>query len=174
MVKSNSVKQINEFIEDIECGLFNKINEHIISDTTEKIKCLENIREYIKKLGDEWFWEINKELIRDAFTRYSIKIEANSSSFDDIESRREDAIAFFNTLWQWAQLGVPVDFTEAMKDVISTFEKKNPERFIKTEEAVQQEQQAGAWQIEQPWQVVDPAAQLTGDVAQWKQLLAWV
>jgi len=32
--------------------------------------------------------------LRDAVTRYSIKIEANSSSFDDLESRREDVIAF--------------------------------------------------------------------------------
>jgi hypothetical protein len=36
--------------------------------------------------------------------RYDIKIEANSSSFDDIESRREDAIAFFNVLIQGASM----------------------------------------------------------------------
>lgn len=126
----------------------------------------------IKKLGDEWFWEINKELLRDAFTRYSIKVEVNSSSFDDVESRREDSIGFFNTLIQWANAWVPVDFTEALKDVIWTFEKKNPDRFIKKQEQIQQEQVSG----QLPWteQPTNPSAELTGQVAQWKQLTAWL
>jgi len=126
----------------------------------------------IKKLWDEWFWEINKELLRDAFTRYSIKVEVNSSSFDDLESRREDSIGFFNTLALGAQAWVPIDFTEAMKDVIWTFEKKNPERFIKTPEAVQAEQPA-PWEL--PWeeQPENPAAALTEKVAQWG-ITTWV
>jgi len=74
-------------------------------------------------------------------------VEVNSSSFDDVESRREDAIGFFNTLIQGANVGVPIDFTEAMKDVIHTFEKRDPDRFIKPQEQVAEEQQAAA-QIE--------------------------
>jgi len=121
----------------------------------------------IKKLWDTWFWEINKELLRDAFTRYSIKVEVNSSSFDDVESRREDAIGFFNTLALWAQAGVPIDFTEALKDVINTFEKKNPDRFIKPPQEVQAEQWQSPEQL--PWtkQPENQASALTEAVAKW-------
>ena len=117
----------------------------------------------IKKQWTEWFWEINKELLRDAMNRYDIKIEANSSSFDDIESRREDAIAFFNVLIQGASMWVPVNFQEAMKDVIWTFEKRDPEKYFQAQQAPQQ----GAWWWQMPWmppQATD-AAQLTEMVA---------
>ena len=125
----------------------------------------------IKKLWDEWFWEINKELLRDAFNKYSIKVEVNSSSFDDIESRREDAIAFFNMLIQWANTWVPVDFTEALKDIIWTFEKKDPDRFIKAPEVA--EWAKIAWRVEWTEWEVSEAAELTEAVAQW-WITAWL
>jgi hypothetical protein len=50
----------------------------------------------IKKSGEEWFWEINKEALKDAIQRFEIKVEAGSTSFETIESRRDDAIAKFN------------------------------------------------------------------------------
>ena len=126
----------------------------------------------IKKLWDEWFWEINKELLRDAFTRYSIKIEANSSSFDSIETKREDAIAMFNLLAQSGQMWVPVDFTEVTKDILSTFEKKSPDTYIKSDEVVQQEQKRAA-QMEWQEQTENPAATLTEEVAKWA-ITSWV
>lgn len=88
----------------------------------------------IKKLGDAGYWEANKELFKDAITRYSIKVEVNSSSYDDIESRREDAIAFGNIMGLALQQGVPVDMPEVYKDIISTFEKKDVNRFIKPQD----------------------------------------
>ena len=125
----------------------------------------------IKKQGTSKFWEVNKELLRDAFNRYEIKVEVNSSSFDDIESRREDSIAFFNMLSQWASMWVPVDFTEAMKDIIWTFEKRDINKFIKTPEKVEQEQMIAQAEnpemIEWPeweWQETEAAA-LTQEVA---------
>ena len=45
----------------------------------------------LKRIDDGKFFRINKEAFRDALERYDIKIEANSSSFDDVESRRDDA-----------------------------------------------------------------------------------
>lgn len=149
---------IDELRKHFEEGL-EKLAYKLLEATFENME--DNI--VIKKQGKTGFWEINKELLRDAFTRYDIKVEVNSSSFDDIESRRDEAIGFFNTLMQWAQAGVPVDFTEAMKEVISTFEKRNPDRFIQ-EQPMQPQQ--GAWgEIKWPEQQANPAAALTEAVA---------
>lgn len=125
----------------------------------------------IKKLDDEWFWEINKELLRDAITRYSIKVEVNSSSYDDIESRRENEIAFFNILSQAAQAGVPINFKESVTDVIGTFEKKDPSRFIFSDEELAEQQSAA--QIEQPEKENIDAVSLTEEVAKWG-ITTWV
>ena len=156
--ESNTV--IDELRKHFEEGL-QKLAYKLLEVTFENME--DNI--VIKKLDDDGFWEINKELLRDAFTRYSIKVEVNSSSFDELETRREDAIAFFNTMLQSANAGVPVDFTEATKDVIATFEKRDPERFIKAPQQVQAEQ--GTPQaLDQPEQQETPAAALTQEVAQ--------
>lgn len=154
--ESNTV--IDELRKHFEEGL-ERLSYKLLESTFENMK--DNI--VIKKLWDEGFWEINKELLRDAFTRYSIKVEVNSSSYDDVESRREDAIGFFNTLVLGANAGVPVDFTEAMKEVIHTFEKRDPDRFIKPAAQVAEEQKAQSL----PWeeQVDNPAATLTEEVA---------
>lgn len=50
----------------------------------------------IKKLQDEGFWQVNKEVFRDVLRRYAIRVEVGSSSFDTEEQRREDAIARWN------------------------------------------------------------------------------
>ncbi len=151
---------IDELRKHFEEGM-ERLSYKLLETTFENME--DNI--VIKKLDDEWFWEINKELLRDAFNRYSIKIEANSSSFDDIENRREDAIGFFNTMIQWANAWVPIDFTEAMKDVINTFEKKDPDRFIKPKEVVAEEKIAG--QLPGEEQPPTDAAALTEEVAKW-------
>lgn len=58
----------------------------------------ENIEEnlVIKKIGDDGFWEMNKEAIVDAIKKYEIRVEIGSSSMDSIEDRRDDTIAKFN------------------------------------------------------------------------------
>lgn len=157
--ESNTV--IDELRKHFEEGL-ERLAYKLLESTFENMD--DNI--VIKKLDDEGFWEINKELLRDAFNRYSIKVEANSSSFDDVESRREDAIGFFNTMLQGAQAGVPVDMTESLKDVIGTFEKKDVDRFIKKEVAPTEEWTGWSpidWpQPDQSW-----ASELTEAVAKW-------
>ena len=122
----------------------------------------------VKRLGDEWYWQLNKEMFKDALRRYSIKIEAGSSSFDSIEQRREDAIAFFNMLTQAQQLWVPVNLVEWFKDVISTFEKKDADKFIS-----QEQQPMWMWgynPLQAPEQQSTNAQQVTQAVAGWKQL----
>lgn len=163
--ESNTV--IDELRKHFEEGL-ERLAYKLLETTFENME--DNI--VIKKLWDEWFWEVNKELLRDAFNRYSIKVEVNSSSFDDVESRREDAIGFFNTLSLWAQSWVPVDLTEWLKDVIHTFEKRDPDRFIKSDTQIQEEQQQ-AQQL--PWeeQNLNPSAALTEEVAK-GSVTTWV
>jgi len=121
----------------------------------------------IKKLGDAWYWEMNKELFRDAITRYSIKIEVNSSSYDDIESRREDAIAFGNIMWLALQQWVPVNMPEVYKDIINTFEKKDINRFIKPEWVESMVWNLWWWTIPAPIPWQNPTASLTEAVAKW-------
>jgi len=161
--ENNSV--IDELRKHFEEWL-EKLAYKLLQATFENME--ENI--VIKKLWQEGFWEINKELLRDALNRYDIKVEVNSSSFDDIDSRREDAIAFFNVMMQWAQAWVPVNFTEAMKDVINTFEKRDPDRYIAQAAPVQ----AGAGaEIAQPEVSPSGAAALTEAVAKW-WVTAWL
>ncbi len=150
---------IDELRKHFEEGL-ERLSYKLLEATFENME--DNI--VIKKLWDEGYWEIKKELLRDAFARYSIKIEVNSSSFDDVESRREDAIGFFNTLVLWAQAWVPVNFEEGLRDVINTFEKKDPDRLIKPAQEVEAEAQQ-AQQLEGAEQAENPAAALTESVA---------
>lgn len=144
-----------------------KLAYKLIETTYENME--DNI--IIKKLDDSWFWEMNRELLKDAFNRYSIKVEVNSSSFDDIENRREDAIAFFNILMQWANSWVQVDFTEALKDVIWTFEKRDINKYIKQTNPLdwlgEQLKQMNWWQMSWQSQKTSWPALLTEQVAKW-------
>lgn len=79
-----------------------------------------NIR--VKKKDWSGFREVNKEAFKNALSKYDIRIEAWSSSFDSVEQRRDDAIARMNLALQVAQAGVPVDLKSAYENVMSTFE----------------------------------------------------
>ena len=130
----------------------------------------------LKKLGADEYWEMNKEVLRNAITRYTIKVEVGSSSFDDIENRRRDAMAFFNMLMQAKQAGANVEIDGAVKDTIETFEKRDASKFIKAPDVMALAGQlpplppSGTGnmppqQVDQA-QAANPAAQLTQDVAQ--------
>lgn len=80
----------------------------------------ENIR--VKKVWEEGFREINKEAMKDALEKYSIKVESWSSSYDNIENRRADAIARMNLAMQMHQAGLPVNLKEQYIEVMETFE----------------------------------------------------
>lgn len=168
--ESNSV--IDEVRKHFEHGL-ERLAYKLLQTTFENME--DNI--VIKKLGDDGFWEINKELLRDAITRYTIRVEVNSSSYTDLESRREDAIALFNSALSASQAGVPVDLQEIWKDVAYTFEKKDLGRYIKPPKmqdiaaelsgGAQGGQPQGGGQPLPPYppQGLPPAAELTEQVA---------
>lgn len=92
----------------------------------------ENMEDNIvfKKQGTQEYWEANKEVLRDAIQKYAIRVEVNSSSFDYIENRRDEAMALYNTLLQAKQGGEPVNTTEALKELLSAFEKADPNKYI--------------------------------------------
>lgn len=164
--ESNSV--IDEVRKHFEQGL-QRLAYKLLQSTFENME--ENI--VFKKMGKEGYWEMNKELLRDAITKYSIKVEVNSSSFDDIESRREDALAFFNLAQSAAAAGVQVNLVEAFKEVLNTFEKKDVNKFIQPpnlqELAAPITSAPGfgsrAVPVEQPALPTTPAARLTEAIA---------
>ena len=122
----------------------------------------------IKKSGKSGYWEMNKEAMKDAISRYDIKIETASSAHDNMADRRDDAIAKYNLWLQAMGAWVPVDMTELFKDVLWQFEVTDTNRFIKDP---QMEQLMGWWQwgwnpLEAPqWQWLPWAADLTTQVA---------
>jgi hypothetical protein len=127
----------------------------------------------IKDMSTGDFWEINKELFTDAEFRYLIRIEANSSSFDSLETRREDAIAKANIGLQALQAGLSVDLEALYKDVFKSFEGTDPEKLFgeKKDEAKEGAEQAQMAQpIEAPQQIEDPAeaqnAEIFGGIGQ--------
>lgn len=97
----------------------------------------QNIR--VKKVGEDGFREINKEAIKDAVERYEIKIEAWSSSYDSIESRRSDAIAVWNIWMQAMQAWLPVNLKEQYERIMNTFE------WIDTSKLFEEVQQQPQW-----------------------------
>lgn len=129
----------------------------------------------IKKMDGEWFWELNKELMRDALKRYDIKVEANSSSYDTIEQRREDAIAMYNILQQAAQNGVPVDLEAGLREVLSTFEKKDIDKFFQKQNIMQQVMpQVGGWWLPELWMAAPTSAEATTQAVAWGSLTSAV
>ena len=169
--ESNSV--IDEIRKHFEEWL-QKLAYKLLQSTFENMK--NNI--VIKKTWDKWFWEINKELLRDAINRYSIKVEVNSSSYDSIENRREDAIAFYNILLTAKQVWLPVNLEEWLKEVISSFEKKDINKFIMQPQQQQIDpmsmfKQQWQWQPLKEWETKKQSPeQLTQDVALWN--ITWI
>lgn len=86
----------------------------------------------LKKIGAESWWDLNKKTLEDAVTKYSIKVETGSSTYDDIENRRKDAMAWWNFLSQAQQAGQQVNFKTALEDIGATFEKKDVSKYLQT------------------------------------------
>lgn len=65
----------------------------------------ENMDTNIYFKGAKKFWTLHKEAFADALRRFDIRVEANSSSSVDVESRRADAIAKKNIAGEAIKLG---------------------------------------------------------------------
>jgi|GEM_PF-2945570 len=82
--------------------------------------------------GEKKYWTLHKEAFGDALRRFDIKVEANSSSSADVESRRADAIAKKNIALEAMQAGAmpPEGAKEAFKDIMRTFEGVNVDKMF--------------------------------------------
>ena len=118
---------------------------------------------------------------RDAFgespIKYNIEVQMNSSSFEDVESKREDALAMLQVLTQAKQMEVPVKLNAGVKKVLESFERVNPDDLIEDQMVTDLEAILG--QMEQPQRApsinpekqtpkqsgLDNPEQLTSDVA---------
>lgn len=126
----------------------------------------------IKSTKSGEFLKMNKDVLQDALKRYDIRIETNSSAFDDIENRRADAIALKNLSIEAANAWVNVDLQKVFKKIYSTFEAFDPDDIIKD----RPENEAIAWsQGNIPrWQKAETnrppttPAELTSAVAGWQ------
>lgn len=159
---------INEVRKNFEKGLESIAHKLLIETFNNMDKNL-----IIKKSDDSGYWDLNKEALKDAVQKYRIKIEANSSTFDSIEDRRDDAIAKLNIGMQLAQAGVPVDLEALWRNIFQSFEDTNPDRYFKQPDMM-------TWMMgQQPWLPGSPgtiqsppnrpwpAEQLTEAVAKW-------
>lgn len=127
----------------------------------------------IKKIDGEGFLEINKEALRDAVERYEIDIEAGSSAYDDVETKRNEAIAIKNILIEAANAGANVDLDEALKRILSTFEAINPDDVIKPklDLAIEPEALGQGWEA---WLLPPTTPEgLTEEVAKWA-ITEWI
>lgn len=121
----------------------------------------------IKKIDSEWFLEINKEALKDAVERYEIGVEAGSSSFDEVETKRDEAIAIKNILIELKNAGANVDLDEAWRKILRSFE------WINADEIIKKQLDLGlGWEWIAQWGTagaVDPTTPewLTEEVAKW-------
>lgn len=157
--ESNSV--IDEVRKHFEQGL-ERLAYKLLQSTFENLEG--NI--VFKKTGTDEYWQLNAAALEDAVKKYQIKVEVNSSSFDDIESRREDALAFYNIMLQGFQAGVVTKpaLQEALKEIVKTFEKKDVEKYISMQDLDTMLQGQGK-PLEQPEQKPKSAETLTKAVA---------
>jgi hypothetical protein len=117
----------------------------------------------IKKSDDTGFWEVNKEMFRNAIERFDIQIEIDSSSLEGPANRSQQAIALMNILMNAQKMGVNVNTEEGVKDVIRTMEGMKPEKYI-LPPAPAMGQMVGGSPIAAPVSNPSEAAQTTQDV----------
>lgn len=85
----------------------------------------------IKKSDGKWFIYINKELFKDALKKFNIKVEVWSTSWDNKQSKRDDAATMTNMAMSYAQAWVPVDLEYFAKQNFSLFDAIDQNKVIK-------------------------------------------
>lgn len=93
---------------------------------------------------DDTFYEMNKEAIRDAESKYAIEFEAGSTSTDTTEERRNDAIAQWNIWLQAAKAGVSVNLDSLYEKLQGTFPWADKKELFKQQAML-------PWLAPQPW-----------------------
>ena len=77
------------------------------------------------------FTSIDKEVLKDAISNFSVKVEAGSTTKYTSEGRAQAAINIANTAAQFKAMGVNIDMEKVFKDILrDSFQKNNPEEYI--------------------------------------------
>lgn len=175
--ESNTVMdEIRKHLEEWLSRLWYKL----LSEIYENMEENDNI--IIGGDKEKEYLQVHKEVIKDALKKYDIKIETWSSSYDTIETRRDDAIAKFNLWLQAMQAWVNIDTEKLWKDIMGTFETSDPEWYIKKPAPQMPWMPAMPWQEQWWWSPLAMpewawmpwwAAELTQSVAQ-GNIMSWV
>lgn len=120
-VYADTLEQLENLITRLAYDMLDEIAHKALNDVV------------VRKLGETRFKFLDKKIFEDAPLRYMIRVEVGSSSFDSIESRREDALAFWTVLKEAKQMGVDINDKKALEDVINTFEKRSASQYVKNE-----------------------------------------
>lgn len=122
----------------------------------------------IKNIDTGKFLEIHKEALRDAVQRYEVRIEPGSSSYDEEETRINQAIAVKNILIEAKNAGANINLTKAFKNILSNFP------WVNVEEIFEEQEQLGI--LPQGWEArpsekgmmeEESPENLTNNVALW-------
>lgn len=159
-VYADTLKHLEEFWVEIAYDIADSIAENAKSDVI------------IKNLGKNKFKWAKPEIFDDAPIRYAIDIEVGSSSFDSVEGRREESLAQWTLAKDAAAAGIQVDLEKVYKNILETFDNKNPEEFITrdfaavAETAARQLTGAETEQIAPDPTGLENVEQMTSDVVQ--------
>lgn len=118
-VYADTLRHFEEFLVRLAFDVLDSIAENATEDII------------IHRLGEKNFTFVTKEIFEDAMLRYDIRVEVGSSSFDSVENRREEGLAFLEVAKQMKEAGMDVDFEKVFKEIANSFEKKHPDTYIK-------------------------------------------
>jgi len=119
VIYADTLKHYEEFLVRIAYDMLDAIAENAKEDII------------IARLGEQRFKWAKPEVFEDAPLRYAIRVEVGSSSFDTVESRREEALAQWTVLKEAAAAGLDVSLEEGVRDIMRTFERPHVDRFFK-------------------------------------------
>lgn len=117
-VYADTLEQLESLLTRLSYDMLEQIAENSENDIV------------VQRLGEERFKFLKKEIFEDAPLRYAIRVEVGSSSFDSIESRREDALAFWTILREAKEAGIDINNQKAFEDILATFERRDVSRYI--------------------------------------------
>jgi hypothetical protein len=139
-VYGDTLRHFEEFLVRLAYDVIDSVAENAQNDII------------IQKIGEKDFKWAKKEIFEDAPLRYNIRVEVGSSSFDSVENRREEALAFLEVAKQMQEAGMEIDFTKVFGEIAQSFEKKHPDTYVKKDLSGIMELLAGG-QPEQPEQL---------------------
>lgn len=90
------------------------------------------------------FYEIAKDSFDGFDDFFNVRVVADSTSYDSIESARDNALAKAQILSEYAAMGVNVDLDKALKDILNTFPGTIAEEYVLPPKPEQKQPDGGA------------------------------